>query len=177
MERVISLSIAVAQTRTVSGGAMVGYGGAHVATGSTRLATYCARYADGLPRSLSDGGAVYFRGQRPPIVGRVSMDSMTVDISGLPNNALDLGRLEVIGPHQTLEKLAADASTISLRDSHWPRSSLLQKLLLNGHRRSVGIIKQDVGLDNESHPSRRGRYRGHNRISTCEARARSRRSR
>lgn len=114
MEPVVSLAIAVAQTRTVPRGTMVGYSGTHVTGDSTRLATLCAGYADGLPRSLSGRGAVYFHGQRLPIVGRVSMDSMTVDISDLPDDALDLGSLvEVIGPHQTLEMLAADAGTIS----------------------------------------------------------------
>jgi alanine racemase len=85
-----------------------------VTTGETRLATLAAGYADGLLRSLSGRGAVYFQGQRLPIVGRVSMDSMTVDISDLPEDALDLGSLvEVIGPSQTLEMLAADAGTIA----------------------------------------------------------------
>lgn len=114
MEPVVSLSIAVAQTRTVSDGATVGYSGAHVATGTTRLATLCAGYADGLPRSLSGRGAVYLRGQRLAIVGRETMDSVTVDISGLSDDTLDLRSLvEVVGPHQTLEMLAADAGTIS----------------------------------------------------------------
>ncbi|MFK4490001.1 alanine racemase [Bradyrhizobium sp. USDA 336] len=114
MEPVVTLSVAVAQTRTVPRGTLVGYSGTHVTNECTRLATLCAGYADGLPRSLSGRGAVYFEGQRLPIVGRVSMDSLTVDISDLPNDALDLGSLvEVIGPHQTLEMLAADAGTIS----------------------------------------------------------------
>jgi alanine racemase len=114
MEPVVSLSVAVAQTRTVPVNTMVGYSGAHVTSGKTRLATLCAGYADGFPRSLSNRGAVYFDGQRLPIVGRVSMDSMTVDISGLPDDALDLGSpVELIGPHQTLEMLALDAGTIS----------------------------------------------------------------
>lgn len=114
MEPVVSLSIAVVQTRTVPAGAAVGYSGTHVTTGETRLATLAAGYADGLLRSLSGRGAVYFQGQRLPIVGRVSMDSMTVDISDLPEDALDLGSLvEVIGPSQTLEMLAADAGTIA----------------------------------------------------------------
>lgn len=113
MEPVVSLAIAVVQTRTVPAGTRVGYSGTHVTTAETRLATLAAGYADGLLRSLSGRGAVYYQGQRLPILGRVSMDSMTVDISNLAAGTLDLGSLvEVIGPHQTLEMLAADAGTI-----------------------------------------------------------------
>jgi alanine racemase len=114
MEPVVSLSIAVVQTRTVPAGSLVGYSGTHVTRAETRLATLAAGYADGLPRSLSNRGAVYIERQRLPIVGRVSMDSMTVDISSLPEGTLDLGSLvEVIGPNQTLEMLAADGGTIT----------------------------------------------------------------
>jgi alanine racemase len=114
MEPVVSLSIAVVQTRSVPAGALVGYSGAHETTVETRLATLAAGYADGLLRSLSGRGAVYYQGQRLPILGRVSMDSMTVDISSLPEGTLGLGSLvEVIGPDQTLEMLAEDAGTIA----------------------------------------------------------------
>ncbi|EJT02419.1 alanine racemase [Rhizobium sp. CCGE 510] len=114
MEPVVSLDVAVVQTRAVPAGAKVGYGGAHVTRGEMRLATIAAGYADGLPRSLSDRGAVYFNGTRLPIVGRVSMDSVTVDISALPEGVLTLGSLvEVLGPNQTLEDVARDAGTIS----------------------------------------------------------------
>ncbi|MBX5101525.1 alanine racemase [Rhizobium lentis] len=114
MEPVVSLDVAVVQTRTVSPGTKIGYGGAHVAQREMRLATIGAGYADGLPRCLSDRGAVYYEGTRLPIVGRVSMDSITVDISALPEGALTLGSLvEVLGPHQTLEDIARDADTIS----------------------------------------------------------------
>ena len=114
MEPVVKLDVAVVQTRTVPAGALVGYGGAHVAVAETRLATIAAGYADGLPRSLSDRGAVYCDGIRLPIVGRVSMDSITVDISALPEERLHLGSLvEVLGPNQTLEDIARDAGTIS----------------------------------------------------------------
>ncbi|MBB4194608.1 alanine racemase [Rhizobium aethiopicum] len=114
MEQVVSLDVAVVQTRTVSQGTKVGYGGAHIAQREMRLATIAAGYADGLPRCLSDRGAVYYRGTRLPIVGRVSMDSITVDMSALPEGALTLGSLvEVLGPHQTLEDIARDADTIS----------------------------------------------------------------
>ena len=67
-----------------------------------------------LPRSLSDRGAAYFEGQRLPIVGRVSMDSMVVDISALADGALGAGsRVEMIGPQQSLDQVARDAGTIS----------------------------------------------------------------
>lgn len=114
MEPVVRLDVAVVQTRTVPAGTRVGYGGSHVATGPTRLATIAAGYADGLPRSLSDRGAVYCDGVRLPIVGRVSMDSITIDVSALPEGRLKLGSLvEVLGPHQTLEDVARDAGTIA----------------------------------------------------------------
>ena len=114
MEPVVSLDVAVVQTRTVPAGTRVGYGGTHVTTGETRLATIAAGYADGLPRSLSGRGAVYCDGIRLPIVGRVSMDSITIDISALPEGRLVLGSLvEVLGAHQTLEDVARDAGTIS----------------------------------------------------------------
>jgi len=114
MEAVVRLDVAVVQTRTVPEGARVGYGGVHVTKGETRLATIAAGYADGLPRSLSDRGAVYYNGVRLPIVGRVSMDSTTIDISALPEGTLSFGSMvEVLGDHQTLDDLARDAGLIS----------------------------------------------------------------
>lgn len=114
MEAVVRLDIAVVQTRTVPAGTHVGYGGVHVTKGQTRLATIAAGYADGLPRSLSDRGAAYYNGVRLPIVGRVSMDSMTIDISALPEGTLSFGSLvEVLGDHQTVDDLARDAGLIS----------------------------------------------------------------
>ncbi len=114
MEAVVRLDVTVVQTRTVPAGARVGYSGVHVTKAPTRLATIAAGYADGLPRSLSDRGAVYYDGVRLPIVGRVSMDSITIDISALPEGTLSFGSMvEVLGHHQTLEDLARDAGLIS----------------------------------------------------------------
>lgn len=114
MEPVVRLDVRVIQTRTVPAGARVGYGGAHVTAGETRLATIAAGYADGLSRHLGGRGAVYVDGVRLPITGRVSMDSITVDISALPPGTLTTGSLvEVIGPHQTLEDVAEAAGTIA----------------------------------------------------------------
>lgn len=114
MEAVVSLDVAVVQIRTVRAGAKIGYSGTHVAEREMRLATLAAGYADGLLRSLSNQGAVYFQGVRLPITGRVSMDSIIVDVSALPEGMLGHGSLvEVIGPHQTLEDVARDAGTIA----------------------------------------------------------------
>ncbi|WP_276122552.1 alanine racemase [Pararhizobium qamdonense] len=114
MEPVVALDVAVIQTRTVPVGAKIGYNGTHIAARETRLATIAAGYADGLPRSLSGRGAVYYEGRRLPIVGRVSMDSITIDITALSEGTLSLGSVvEVLGPHQALEDLARDAGTIS----------------------------------------------------------------
>lgn len=114
MSAVVRLEIAVIQTRTVPAGTLIGYGGAHVAQRPMRLATLAVGYADGLPRGLSDRGAAYWGNERLPIVGRVSMDSMVVDISALAPDALGAGDMvEILGPHQSIDDLARDAGTIS----------------------------------------------------------------
>ena len=114
MKPVVRLDLAVIQTRTVPAGSLVGYGRSFTASGPTRLATIAAGYADGLPRSLSNRGAAWYNGVRLPIVGRVSMDSIILDISALPEGALTQGSLvQMIGPDQTLEDIAEDAGTIA----------------------------------------------------------------
>ncbi|MDC7676397.1 alanine racemase [Asticcacaulis machinosus] len=114
MKPVIRLDIAVTQTRTVPAGAHIGYGGTFVSDREMRLATLSAGYADGLPRALSNRGAAWFDGVRLPIVGRVSMDSIIIDISALKPDAVQAGSfVELIGPHQSVDDLARDAETIS----------------------------------------------------------------
>lgn len=114
MKPVVSLDVAVVQTRSVPAGTAIGYGGTLVADKPMRLAVISAGYADGLPRSLSSRGAAYWNGIRLPIAGRVSMDSIILDITALPEGTLKLGdRVELIGTHQTLEQIATDADTIS----------------------------------------------------------------
>lgn len=114
MSPVVRLDVAVVQTRSVPADTLVGYGGSLRTKGETRLATIAAGYADGLPRSLSNRGAAYFQGVRLPIAGRVSMDSISLDISALPEGTLRHGSLvQLIGPDQSLEDIAEDAGTIA----------------------------------------------------------------
>lgn len=114
MQPVIGLDLTVVQTRIVPAGTRIGYGGTVVTEAPKRLATLSAGYADGLPRRLGDRGAVFFNGVRLPFIGRVSMDSIIVDIDALPEGALKAGDfVELIGPHQSLDELAAAAGTIA----------------------------------------------------------------
>ncbi len=114
MKPVVRLDLAVIQTRNVAAGSLVGYGGSFETSAPTQLATIAAGYADGLPRALSNRGAAWHDGIRLPIAGRVSMDSIVLDISALPEGTLSQGSLvQMIGPDQTLEDLAGDAGTIA----------------------------------------------------------------
>ncbi len=107
--RVVTLSLPVIQTRIVQPGEAVGYGCTWTADAPTMIATLSGGYADGLPRSLSNA-AVLWDGDTPcPLVGRVSMDLITVDVGHL---AYVPRSLDILGPHQTVDELAAIAGTI-----------------------------------------------------------------
>lgn len=114
MRPVVQLEARVIQVRTIPAGTGVGYGLTFKADREARIATIAVGYADGWLRSLGNRGAAYFNGVRLPIAGRVSMDSITLDVTALPEGALGLGDwVELIGPNQTLDQVAADAGTIS----------------------------------------------------------------
>ncbi len=100
----------------VPAGTPVGYGGTFVTEGPTRLATLPLGYADGMPRTLSNGrGWALVRGRRVPMVGRVSMDSLVVDVTALAGIGTEdvftlLGR---DGPDAiSIEEMATAAGTI-----------------------------------------------------------------
>ncbi|GGH57466.1 alanine racemase [Frigidibacter albus] len=108
-QQAVRLSLPVVQWRDVAAGERVGYANGFVADQPTRIATVAAGYADGLPRTLS-GRATLWDGDTPcPLVGRVSMDLITVDVSHLPEvpEALD-----ILGPMQGADDLAAVGGTI-----------------------------------------------------------------
>lgn len=112
---VVTLDAGVVQVREIPPGTGVGYAHAYRSTDAMRLATIGIGYADGWPRQL--GGreiAAFFDGVRLPMLGRVSMDSIVVDIGALPPGALGAGeRVELIGPHQTLDTVATVAGTVA----------------------------------------------------------------
>ena len=111
MRQVVRLDAKVVQTRELEAGIGVGYGYAFRTTGPLRLATIALGYADGWPRRAA--ACAWADGTKLPFAGRVSMDSIILDISALPPGRLQSGDLvELIGPNQTVDELAALAGTI-----------------------------------------------------------------
>ena len=106
---VIRLSLPIIQTNEVNAGETVGYSCAWTADLPSVTATLSAGYADGLLRSLSNKATLWHGDVPCPLVGRVSMDLITVDITHLPEvpDALD-----IICEHQGVDQLAEVAGTI-----------------------------------------------------------------
>lgn len=80
----LSLKSHVVYVKDMEAGHGVSYGSTYVTSRRTRVATIPVGYADGYPRSLSSNGWVLIRGKRAPIIGRVCMDQMMVDVSEIP---------------------------------------------------------------------------------------------
>ncbi|WP_274626929.1 alanine racemase [Arvimicrobium flavum] len=111
MRQVVSLRAKVVQTREVGDGVGIGYGYASRARTHMRLATISLGYADGWHRR--GAAAAFHHGARLPFAGRVSMDSIILDISALPHDALRPGDLvDLIGADQTVDQVAEHAGTI-----------------------------------------------------------------
>jgi alanine racemase len=84
LQPVLAWKSAVVGVRSVPAGASVGYNGTFVATEPMQLALVAAGYADGLDRSLGNRFHLLVRGQRAPLVGRVSMDQSVIDVTEIP---------------------------------------------------------------------------------------------
>ncbi len=80
---VASFKARIVSVRDMPSGRTLGYGGTYRLTGSKRIGTIAAGYADGLPLALSNKGEVLVRGRRVKIVGRISMDYTTIDLTGM----------------------------------------------------------------------------------------------
>ena len=87
LQPVLTWKSSVIGVRSVPAGATVGYNGTFVATEPMRLALIAVGYADGLDRSLGNNFHLLVRGQRAPLVGRVSMDQAVVDVTEIPGVA------------------------------------------------------------------------------------------
>jgi len=113
LRQAVSLDARIVQVRTIAAGDAVGYGARYVADGPRRIATIGVGYADGWLRALSGRGYAYVDGVRVPIAGTVSMDSITLDVTGIPDVRLAPGMtVELLGPNQHVDAVAAEAGTI-----------------------------------------------------------------
>ena len=111
MSPVIRLDGLVLQIRDVDSPETVGYGATHKFAGKTRVATVAAGYADGYLRSVDGHAAARWGNQTLPLVGRVSMDLITLDATSA--TGLKAGdTVELIGPDYDINALARDAGTI-----------------------------------------------------------------
>ena len=106
------------QIKTVSAGECIGYGTTTRCKDPTRIGVMLAGYADGIPRALSDPKngikpTVSVAGHRVPLVGRLSMDFTTIDLSGFPGDTIASGDyVEIFGHHVRIEEVAEQIGTI-----------------------------------------------------------------
>ncbi len=118
MRPVVTLTVAIQQTRWIEAGATCGYNAQWTAKRRTRLATLLAGYADGLPRGAGTtdaraGAEIVIAGRRCPLVGRVSMDLCVADVTDLPEEAVGPGvRAEFFGAAADLDDFATRSGTI-----------------------------------------------------------------
>jgi alanine racemase len=112
LRTVMTLKSRIALIRELPAGHGVSYGRQFVTTGPTRVATVGIGYGDGYPRHVSGKGAeVWIRGQRLPILGRITMDQLMVDVTSAPEVS-EGDEVELFGPHISVEEVAAKADTI-----------------------------------------------------------------
>ncbi len=135
----LSLRTRIIYLKEIPPGASLGYGRTFIADRASRIATLAIGYDDGLPRLLSNRGHVLVRGRRAPIVGRISMDLTTVDVSAIPDVAL--GDEVVVLGRSGQEWLGADQVAAWAETITWEvlcgLGSRVPRLYLRGAERSV----------------------------------------
>lgn len=111
MQPVVRLKGRIVQVRDIAAGAAVGYGAGWTAPRPSRIATVAVGYADGYLRSLSHRASARICGHVLPLVGIVSMDTATFDVTGVPE-AVEGAFVDLIGPGHGADALAGQAGTI-----------------------------------------------------------------
>jgi alanine racemase len=112
LKTVSSLYSIVVQTKNVKKGESIGYGRSFFANNDMRIAIIPIGYADGINRSLGNGkGAVFIDGQKRPIVGKICMDIIMVDVTDLSIQVND--EVEIFGENISVLEIASSMDTIS----------------------------------------------------------------
>ena len=114
LRTVARLEAPILQVRTAKAGETVGYSATHVFDRDARVATIGAGYGDGFHRATSGKAVAYIDGRPAPMLGRVSMDLIAVDLSEVPETLGKVGdAVELIGEHAKIEDVAMAADTIA----------------------------------------------------------------
>lgn len=131
MRQVVRLQGKILQLREIDAPQTVGYGAAHQAVGPMRIATVAVGYADGYLRCLSGRGHAWIGDRRIDLVGRVSMDLITLDVTSVPEDAARPGTMvDLLDPERGADALADEAGTIGYE--------ILTSLGQRYHRRYIG---------------------------------------
>jgi len=134
-EPVVRIQSRILQVREIGDPTPVGYGATYTAAPGTRIATVGTGYADGYPWSLGNRGIAVIGGHRVPVIGRVSMDLITLDVTGLPDEFVQPDCLvDLIGPDISLDEVARLAGTINYE--------ILTRLSQRARRRYLGGPEQ-----------------------------------
>lgn len=136
-EPVFSFRTRVGIVKHLPRGTTISYGRTHTLQRDSTVAVLCAGYADGLPRAASNRGSVLIRGQRCPILGRVTMDQTVVDVTDVPgvtcaDEALLVGRQ--LEAEISLAEFSAWAETIP-----WETLTSITKRVPRLYRTSLGL--------------------------------------
>lgn len=108
----VTLHARILQVRRIDALQTVGYGAAWRSARPSRVATIALGYADGYFRILINRTHVHLAGHKVPVIGRISMDLVTIDVTDVAEADSQPGALvEIIGPHQTTDDLAEHART------------------------------------------------------------------
>jgi alanine racemase len=110
LKSVMTLEAELTSVRTVKAGESVGYGASWTATDTTRMGIVAVGYGDGYPRHAGTGTPAWVNGRRIQLIGRVSMDMLAVDLTGVEARAGD--RVELWGRHVSVDEVANHAGTI-----------------------------------------------------------------
>jgi alanine racemase len=109
----ISLSAPIIQMQNLKAGMSIGYNMTYITDKDSTIATIGVGYADGYLRHFGQNTSLFIGEYEAPIVGRISMDFLTIDVTNIPKSKIFLGALvEIIGDHITPNKLAKLNNTI-----------------------------------------------------------------
>jgi alanine racemase len=132
MQSVVTLTGKILQIHSVDTGIGVGYGAEWLARRPSRIATVGVGYADGYLRSLKERSVVFFKGQPLPVVGRISMDLITVDATEAAQQMRPGDEVELLGPHIGADELGERGGTIGYE--------ILTQLGARYHHRYTGAV-------------------------------------